>query len=95
MDFVITSDPTNIHHILSRNFSNYHKGPKFREVFEPFGDGFINSDSDSWRYQRKLIQSTIKNKKYELLLEKVSLGKVESGLIPILDHISSTGIEVV
>ncbi|XP_059451562.1 alkane hydroxylase MAH1-like [Corylus avellana] len=94
MEFVFLSDPTNIHHILSRNFSNYHKGPKFREVFEPFGDGIINSDSDSWRYQRRLIQSMVKNKKFELFLEKVSRGKVESSLIPILDHVSSAGIEV-
>ena len=36
----------------------------------------------------------IKNKKYQLLLEKVSLGKVESGLIAILDHFLSMGIEV-
>jgi cytochrome P450 len=94
MEFVFISDPANIHHILSRNHSNYHKGPKFREVFEPFGDGIVNSDFDSWRYQRRLIQSMVKNKKFELFLEKVSRGKVESGLIPILDHISSTGIEV-
>jgi cytochrome P450 len=94
MNFVLTCDPTNIHHILSRNFSNYEKGPKFREIFEPVGDGIFTSDSDSWRYQRKLIQSMIKNKKFELFLEKVSRGKVESGLIPILDHVSSNGIEV-
>jgi cytochrome P450 len=94
MEYVLISDPTNIHHITSRNFSNYEKGPKFREIFEPVGDGIFNSDSDSWRYQRKLIQSMIKNKKFELFLEKVSRGKVESGLIPILDHVSSMGIEV-
>jgi cytochrome P450 len=94
MGFVLTSDPTNMHHILSRNFSNYEKAPKFREIFEPVGDGIFGADSDSWRYQRKLIQSMIKNKKFELFLEKVSRGKVESGLIPILDHVSSMGIEV-
>ncbi|KAK6778876.1 hypothetical protein RDI58_025594 [Solanum bulbocastanum] len=27
MDMLFTSDPANIHHILSRNFSNYPKGP--------------------------------------------------------------------
>ncbi|XP_059452630.1 alkane hydroxylase MAH1-like [Corylus avellana] len=94
MNFVLTCDPTNIHHILCRNFSNYEKGPKFREIFEPVGDGIFTSDSESWRYQRKLIQSMIKNKKFDLFLEKVSRGKVETGLIPILDHISSRGIEV-
>jgi cytochrome P450 len=75
MDSVITGDPANIHHILSRNFSNYHKGPKFREVFEPFADAIITTDSDSWRYQRKFIQSMIKNKKYELLLGESLPGK--------------------
>jgi cytochrome P450 len=94
MGFVLTCDPTNVHHILSRNFSNYEKGPKFREIFEPVGDGIFSADSDSWRYQRKLIQSMIKNKKFELFLEKVCREKVESGLIPILDHVSSMGIEV-
>jgi cytochrome P450 len=94
MAYVLTSDPTNIHHILSKNFSNYEKGLKFREIFEVFGDGIFGADSDSWRYQRKLIHSMIKNEKFKLFLQKVSRGKVESSLIPILDHVSSMGIEV-
>ncbi|KAG2714653.1 hypothetical protein I3760_03G037600 [Carya illinoinensis] len=94
MDFVITFDPMNIHHILSRNFSNYPKGPEFQEIFDPLGDGIFNSDSDLWRYQRKLMQSMMKNGKFELFLEKVARGKLEKGLIPVLDHVSSMGIEV-
>ncbi|XP_031286422.1 alkane hydroxylase MAH1-like [Pistacia vera] len=39
MDFVITSDPMNVHHICSKNFANYPKGPEFREIFEALGNG--------------------------------------------------------
>ncbi|XP_042969955.1 alkane hydroxylase MAH1-like [Carya illinoinensis] len=94
MNYVITSDPANIHHILSRNFSNYEKGPVFREIFEPLGDGIFNSDSDSWKNQRRLIQSLIKNNKFELFFQKVVREKVEKGLIPVLDRVSSLGNEV-
>ena len=94
MDAILTSDPINIQHILSKNFSNYDKGPTFREIFEPMGDGIFSTDSETWRYQRKLIQSLIKHSKFMLFLEKVVKGKVEKGLIPVLDHVSSLGIEV-
>ncbi|XP_050262652.1 alkane hydroxylase MAH1-like [Quercus robur] len=94
MDAILTSDPMNIQHILSKNFSNYDKGPTFREIFEPMGDGIFSTDSETWRYQRKLIQSLIKHSKFMLFLEKVVKGKVEKGLIPVLDHVSSLGIEV-
>ncbi|KAL0300979.1 UNVERIFIED_CONTAM: Alkane hydroxylase MAH1 [Sesamum radiatum] len=40
MDMVLTSDPANIHHIFSKNFSNYPKGPEFRKIFEILGDEF-------------------------------------------------------
>jgi hypothetical protein len=50
LNFVITCDPMNIDHICSENFPNYVKGPKFQEIFEPLGDGILDSDFDSWRY---------------------------------------------
>ncbi|XP_075671245.1 alkane hydroxylase MAH1-like [Castanea sativa] len=94
MDAILTSDPMNIQHVLSKNFCNYDKGPNFREIFEPMGNGIFNSDSETWRHQRKLIQSLIKHSKFMLFLEKVVKGKVEKDLIPVLDHFSSLGIEV-
>ncbi|KAF5457292.1 hypothetical protein F2P56_021405 [Juglans regia] len=94
MNFVLTCDPNNIHHILSRNFSNYEKGPKFREIFEPLGNGLINSDSDSWKSQRKLAHSLIRNSKFNMFFEKVVREEVEMALIPVLDQVSSLGIEV-
>ncbi|XWS30408.1 hypothetical protein CRYUN_Cryun24cG0114900 [Craigia yunnanensis] len=45
LDFVVTSHPMNVNHILCRNHDNYEKGPEFREIFEPFGTGILTSDS--------------------------------------------------
>lgn len=61
---------------------------------EPLGDGIINSDSDWWAYQRKMTHSIIKNSKFELFLMKVVQKKVVTGLIPLLNHISKSEIEV-
>ena len=94
MNFMVTSDPMNIHHMLSKNFSNYIKGLKFHENFDVLGDGIFNSESDSWRYQRKLLQSLIKHRKFELFFQQVVKGIVDKSLIPVLNHVSSFGIEV-
>ncbi|KAK4484754.1 hypothetical protein RD792_007348 [Penstemon davidsonii] len=40
MDMLVTSDPANIHHIFSKNFSNYPKGPEFKKIFEILGDDY-------------------------------------------------------
>ncbi|KAJ6301563.1 hypothetical protein OIU77_015801 [Salix suchowensis] len=89
MNFVITSDPKNVHHILSDNFANYPKGPEYRKMFdEPLGDGILNSDSESWREKRRMIQLFMKNSKYRVLVEKTILRKLVRGLFPILDHVS-------
>lgn len=53
MDMLFTSDPANIHHILSRNFSNYPKGPEFREIFDILGNGIFNVDSELWEFHSK------------------------------------------
>jgi cytochrome P450 len=94
MDFIITSDPMNVNHILSKNFVNYEKGLEIQEILEPLGDGLINSDSDRWTYQRKMMHSLIKTSKFELFLEKVVRQKVVNGLILVLNHVSEVEIEV-
>ncbi|KAL4374573.1 hypothetical protein AHAS_Ahas05G0195300 [Arachis hypogaea] len=41
MNCMVTSDPMNVHHIMSKSFDNYVKGgPEFREIFQAFGDGY-------------------------------------------------------
>ena len=44
LNMLITSDPANIHHILSKNFSNYPKGVEFRKIFDMLGNGMFNVD---------------------------------------------------
>nr|XP_015879106.3 alkane hydroxylase MAH1-like [Ziziphus jujuba var. spinosa] len=48
--FLVTNDPINAHHILNASFANYPKGPDFKKIFEPFGDGIINSDEKHVTY---------------------------------------------
>ncbi|GMY29653.1 alkane hydroxylase mah1 [Fagus crenata] len=94
MDFLVTSDPKNVHYISSINFINYSKGPEFKKLFEPFGDGVLTSDSDSWKSYRKLIHSLIKHRKFQLFQERSMRQKVSQGLFPVLDHVSRQGIEL-
>jgi hypothetical protein len=53
-NFIITSDPMNVHHTLSKNFSNYGKGFDFHEIFEILGVGIFNLDSNEWKQERTL-----------------------------------------
>ncbi|KAM7504408.1 hypothetical protein LguiB_003312 [Lonicera macranthoides] len=94
MDMVITADPANIHHILSKNFSNYPKGPEFRKIFDILGDGIFNSDSELWGIHRKTTMSLMNHAAFQDLLERVIWRKVEKGLIPLLEHVCEEAEEV-
>ena len=94
MDYLVTSDPMNVHHAMSKNFGNYIKGPVFREIFEAFGDGIFTADSESWKSNRALLHSLFKNKNFELFLEKTIRKKLKNSLFPVLDHVEKQGIEV-
>ncbi|KAJ6916804.1 cytochrome P450 86B1-like [Populus alba x Populus x berolinensis] len=54
MDIMATTDPSNVHHIMSTSLSNYPKGPEFQKIFDIFGDGLFIADSNSWKNQRKI-----------------------------------------
>ncbi|KAL8469442.1 hypothetical protein ACS0TY_032332 [Phlomoides rotata] len=86
MDMLVTSDPTNIHYIFSKNFSNYPKGPEFRKIFEILGDGIFNADFELWEFHRRTTLSFMSDSKFYGLLERAVWEKVESGLIPVLDY---------
>ncbi|CAH8304407.1 unnamed protein product [Eruca vesicaria subsp. sativa] len=86
MDILVTVDPANIHYILSSNFSNYIKGPEFQEIFEAFGDGIINSDSELWRNLRKSSQVIFSHQKYQNFSTSTTRRKLKDGLIPLLGH---------
>lgn len=92
MDILATADPANVHYIMSGNFSNFPKGPHFREIFDVLGDGIFNSDADLWQSQRKLALLQIRHRRFQQFLEKTSKNKVEKGLVPILEHVSNLGL---
>lgn len=95
LDFVVTSDPANVQHILNTNFANYTKGPDFKTMFEPLGDGIFTSDFDSWKLQKKMFQSVIGHSKhFHLFMHKTIQQKVVHALIPVLDHVSKSAIQV-
>ncbi|XP_015866218.4 alkane hydroxylase MAH1-like [Ziziphus jujuba] len=94
LDFLVTSDPMNVQHILNKSFANYPKGPEFKMIFEPLGDGIFNSDSDLWKFQRKMFQLLMAKSKFELYMEKTIHRNVVDGLIPLLHHVSTTEIQV-
>ncbi|XP_057987706.1 alkane hydroxylase MAH1-like [Hevea brasiliensis] len=94
MDFLLISDPMNVHYVLSKNFPNYPKGPEFREIFEPLGDGIFNSDSDSWSIQRRIFHSLlVKNKRFDLAVEITLRQKILNGLFPLLENVSQVDMQ--
>ncbi|KAK8607273.1 hypothetical protein V6N13_053015 [Hibiscus sabdariffa] len=95
LDFVLTSNPMNVNHIFSKNFLNYEKGFEFREIFEPFGQGIVTSDSDIWKIQRKSLHAImVKNNKYLNYQDMVFRHVLEKGLVPVLEHAVKHGTEV-
>ncbi|KAL7130619.1 hypothetical protein ABFS83_13G146600 [Erythranthe nasuta] len=93
MDMLVTCDPKNIHHIFSRNFSNYPKGPEFKKMFEILGDGIFNADFELWELHRRTTLSFLNHTKFYDLLERSVWEKVENGLLPVLDNFSEQGID--
>ncbi|KAL9241476.1 hypothetical protein vseg_015586 [Gypsophila vaccaria] len=94
MEIIITSDPNNIHHVMSKNFANYPKGEKFNDMFDVLGDGIFNSDGELWKYHRRMAQTFLGHPQFnQFLLKKIS-AKVNNGLIPVLDYASKQGLVV-
>ncbi|XP_059308000.1 alkane hydroxylase MAH1-like [Lycium ferocissimum] len=94
MDMIASADPANVHYIMSENFMNFPKGPKFREIFDVLGDGIFNADLDLWKVQRKTARTLITHQQFYKFLVKTSREKVEKGLIPVLDHVCHKSVIV-
>ncbi|KAG9135260.1 hypothetical protein Leryth_024671 [Lithospermum erythrorhizon] len=92
-DILVTSDPANIHHIFSRNFSNYPKGPEFREIFELLGDGIFNADYKLWEMQRKTTMALMNHANFHRLLEGTTWGKIDKGLLQVLGKFCNSETE--
>ncbi|XP_020553868.1 alkane hydroxylase MAH1-like [Sesamum indicum] len=93
-DMLFTCDPANIHHVFSKNFSNYPKGPEFRKIFEILGDGIFNADFELWEIHRRTTISLLTHSKFHSSLESTVWGKVETGLLPVLASFCKQGAEV-
>ncbi|KAJ8570518.1 hypothetical protein K7X08_037490 [Anisodus acutangulus] len=90
-NMLATSDPANVHHILSKNFSNYPKGVEFRKIFDILGNGIFNVDSELWEIYRKTTMSLMSHAKFQTSLERNVRDIIERGLRPILDDFAEQG----
>ncbi|KAL1559871.1 alkane hydroxylase MAH1-like [Salvia divinorum] len=93
MNMVFTCDPANIHHVFSRNFSNYPKGPHFRKIFRVLGDGIFGADFDLWEVHRRTTLSQLSHATFAAHLEATVWRKVEAGLLPLLGAFCERGSE--
>ncbi|CAI9763437.1 unnamed protein product [Fraxinus pennsylvanica] len=87
MEMLATVNPANVHYIMSANFQNFPKGPKFKEIFDILGDGIFNSDSDSWKNQRKITHTLINHQRFNQFLVKTLHEEVEKCLIPVFESV--------
>nr|KYP33829.1 Cytochrome P450 86A2 [Cajanus cajan] len=94
MNIFVTSDPMNVQHITSTKFENFGKGDDFRDIFEVLGDGIFRSDSQLWKYNRTILHSAFKQPSFRLFTHKTIEKKIESCLLPVLDHACKAGMEV-
>ncbi|XP_019183066.1 PREDICTED: alkane hydroxylase MAH1-like [Ipomoea nil] len=94
MDMLITCDPANVNHILSKNFENYPKGSRFRKIFYVLGDGMINVDSELWELHRKTTTPLMNHANFRTSLERNVSQKMENGLLPVLDHSAQQGTHI-
>ncbi|KAK4386817.1 Alkane hydroxylase MAH1 [Sesamum angolense] len=94
IDMLFTSDPANIQHIFSKNFSNYPKGSEFRKKFEILGDGIFSADYELWELQRRTTLALMNQAKFYSFLERNVWQKIQSGLLPVLDRFTRQGTDV-
>ncbi|RHN78241.1 putative cytochrome P450 [Medicago truncatula] len=92
--FIGTSDPMNVEHIASKNFGNYGRGSNFKEIFDFFGDGILNSNSHVWKQQRTMFHSFLKRKTFKNFFQQTMKKKLENYLLPFLNDVSEIGAQV-
>ncbi|CAA7047259.1 unnamed protein product [Microthlaspi erraticum] len=91
-DLLFTADPKNIHHIQSKNFGNYPKGPEFKKIFDVLGDGILAADLELWEDLRKSSHALFHHKDFEKLSVSSNTTKLKEALVPFLDNASEKNI---
>nr|GEW10777.1 alkane hydroxylase MAH1-like [Tanacetum cinerariifolium] len=94
MDMFLTTNTSDIHQIMTKNFANYPRGHKFRNILDILGDGISNTDGELWEFQRKTIMSLLKLPSFHSLYKKTIWHKVENGLFPVLEYLVKQGATV-
>ncbi|KAE9616424.1 putative alkane 1-monooxygenase [Lupinus albus] len=97
LNTIITSDPRNLEHLLKTNFTNFPKGPYFRDtVRDLLGDGIFNADNETWQKQRKTASLEFHSTKFRLLTADSLYQLVQSRLLPVLEETvkQSTAIDL-
>ncbi|KAF9682049.1 hypothetical protein SADUNF_Sadunf05G0067900 [Salix dunnii] len=93
-DMLLTSDPANVRHILSTNFSNYPKGAEFRKQFEFFGDSVFTFDFEEWNHHRNAVRSFFSHRLFQQFAEKIVQDCIQIELTSALDQISNNQVVV-
>lgn len=91
---LLTSDPANVCHVLSTNFSNYPKGSKWREQVDVLGDTLFSADFAGWEKERKLVRTLTSHPKFHQATTKIVWDRIQTGLIPVLQHVSKLALLV-
>ncbi|KAI3992088.1 hypothetical protein MKX01_014979 [Papaver californicum] len=91
LKYFVTCHDKNVEYILKSDFNNFPKGPDFKQIFDPLGDGIFNADSDAWKVQRRTAHAAFISSEFKDLLSKISRRVVEDQLVPLLVHVAKTG----
>lgn len=95
MQSVMTCDPGNIEYALKTNFANYPKGIEFQNVFRDLlGEGIFNSDSESWRLQRKISSLEFNSRSFREFTANTVEEMVENRLVRLLGSAADRGAAI-
>ncbi|XP_010473744.1 PREDICTED: alkane hydroxylase MAH1-like [Camelina sativa] len=92
MNMLITADPANIQHVFSSNFTNYDKGPEFKEMFDFLGNGIFTADSKLWENMRKSALVVLSHQGFQSFSLRTITRKIENGVVPVLDHFAEANM---
>ncbi|MBA0716999.1 hypothetical protein Golax_004848 [Gossypium laxum] len=92
--FLATSDPENVHYILSSNSSVYLKGPEWLKQFDIFGEALFNSDGEAWKRHGKALHAFFNHPQIRQSLSKVLHQRIEEALVEVLEYVCRREIVV-
>jgi len=85
LNYVITSEPQNLEHVLKTKFTIYPKGNYFRDIVsELLGDGIFAADNETWQKQRKIASIEFHSTNFRKLTIESIFELVNNRLIPVL-----------